>query len=872
MSCKPLKISEMPGVHCLRPSDLLPIVRDGENRALTLDQLFHTFKELLPPPPHHGGDCLEAIRKACDALALANKALMAADQSYRIARDSWDLANTNKDAIVDINSQICEILLRLDALEQDEGSKITIITNETDPKQIVYTFKDNNEIIATVTVPKFAADLTTEDLSNMIPDAEAVKISFEKVDTLLGDRVVDGEYVAPAEGLLANTTSFSQADEVLAQAIGEAGNFNVEYSDYIRNNMNNSRAAKEALTPIATIIKGEQQTVLYAPYGDKVTVYPPHTSKGLDQMPDGGVIASIGIRKGVGTDEEIFDVTIPTKLSLYNNDANYQDDVQVGQAIQTAINNLINGAGEQLDTLRELADALNNDANFATTITNLINAKYTKPEGGIPKSDLADDVLKLSDSYEANLEENIFVEGGDTYEEAIAKLDGIITNNEEVTAAALNDLNDKKANKSELADVAFSGDYHDLTNTPAIPDEFIQQQVDWNATEGVTSIANKPNLATVATTGNYFDLETLPVIPPGTMFVEITEDGGNYVSDKTFNEIKEAYLGNAPIVCRYRDVIYPLTSYQGIAFVFGNTFPHDTDYEHTDIVISEASGVTFVEKETNLVLGVKVNNGDTIRPTDGIVNLNISEGGGGTIDNISVNDIEGTVTNKIAEVTITGADVNVTGFAESEETNDNLEIQESDSVNDALGKLQKALIDDETTLVRAFNAIKDATGFSDELQYVEVSDTADILYDIHDLQSADTKLASEIQNLKNREGKVNTFTVKQGEKQVTYSPHYSGDVSENKTINLLGADFINLTRELPPATNINVQEGESSDYYTLNTAVRTIAEKPAGTVPMNPGIVYTWEESAQVWSTYQYIGPNSTAEEFRNIDNWIKRW
>ena len=542
MSCKPLKISEMPGVHCLRPSDLLPIVRDGENRTLTLDQLFHTFKELLPPPPHHGGDCLEAIRKACDALALANKALMAADQSYRIARDSWDLANTNKEAIVEINSQICEILLRLDALEQDEGSKITIITNETDPKQIVYTFKDKNEIIATVTVPKFAADLTTEDLSNMIPDAEAVKISFAKVDTLLGNRVVDGEYVAPAEGLLANTTSFSQADEVLAQAIGEAGNFDVEYSDYVRNNMNNSRdvAAKEALIPIATITKGEEQTVLYAPYGDKVTVYPPHTSKGLSQMPDGGVIASIGIRKGVGTEEERFDITIPTELSLYNNDANYQDDTQVEQAIQTAINNLINGAGAQLDTLKELADALNNDANFATTVTNLINKKYTKPDEGIPASDLtqevqtslgkADTALQpgdadlnvlegvklngntlpidnkmvditipagvLSQTYEAN-RTNTPVAGGDTYEEAIAKLDGIIINNEEVTAASLNDLNDKKANKSELADVAFSGDYNDLSNTPTIPGEFVQQQVDWNATSGVTSIANKPNFKTV---------------------------------------------------------------------------------------------------------------------------------------------------------------------------------------------------------------------------------------------------------------------------------------------------------------------------------------------------------------------------------------
>ena len=39
------------------------------------------------------------------------------------------------------------------------------------------------------------------------------------------------------------------------------------------------------------------------------------------------------------------------------------------------INGLINSAPEQLDTLNELSQALNNDANFATTIINLINTK-----------------------------------------------------------------------------------------------------------------------------------------------------------------------------------------------------------------------------------------------------------------------------------------------------------------------------------------------------------------------------------------------------------------------------------------------------------------------------------------------------------------
>lgn len=34
-----------------------------------------------------------------------------------------------------------------------------------------------------------------------------------------------------------------------------------------------------------------------------------------------------------------------------------------------------------------------------------------------------------------------------------------------VTAAALNDLNDKKADRSQLAQVAFTGDYNDLDNT-----------------------------------------------------------------------------------------------------------------------------------------------------------------------------------------------------------------------------------------------------------------------------------------------------------------------------------------------------------------------------------------------------------------------
>lgn len=41
---------------------------------------------------------------------------------------------------------------------------------------------------------------------------------------------------------------------------------------------------------------------------------------------------------------------------------------KINTAINNAVSSLVNGAGTTLDTLKELADALGNDANFATTI------------------------------------------------------------------------------------------------------------------------------------------------------------------------------------------------------------------------------------------------------------------------------------------------------------------------------------------------------------------------------------------------------------------------------------------------------------------------------------------------------------------------
>ena len=47
----------------------------------------------------------------------------------------------------------------------------------------------------------------------------------------------------------------------------------------------------------------------------------------------------------------------------------------IAAAISTLQNSLVNGAGTALDTLKELADALGNDANFAATVAASLNAR-----------------------------------------------------------------------------------------------------------------------------------------------------------------------------------------------------------------------------------------------------------------------------------------------------------------------------------------------------------------------------------------------------------------------------------------------------------------------------------------------------------------
>ena len=176
-----------------------------------------------------------------------------------------------------------------------------------------------------------------------------------------------------------------------------------------------------------------------------------------------------------------------TKLSQLENDTKFQTEEQVRQAIS----DLIDGADDALDTLKELAEALGNDPNFATTITNkltdLRNAltdevNRAKEEEGklstqisevnsnfIKAVDLLNDKIDTAvtnlinkiDKVEAKVDKNTA---------DIADLRNETTGSLAEAKAYVKDLVDKEAELRKTADDALSESIHQL-NTLHINDK-----------------------------------------------------------------------------------------------------------------------------------------------------------------------------------------------------------------------------------------------------------------------------------------------------------------------------------------------------------------------------------------------------------------
>lgn len=91
----------------------------------------------------------------------------------------------------------------------------------------------------------------------------------------------------------------------------------------------------------------------------------------------------------------------------------------------------------------------------------------------------------------------------------------------------------------DLATVATTGSYDDLSDKPSIP--AAQVNSDWNASSGVAAILNKPSLAAVATTGDYDDLVNKPSIPAAQVNADWNSSSGvSEILNKPANLVQDA--------------------------------------------------------------------------------------------------------------------------------------------------------------------------------------------------------------------------------------------------------------------------------------------------------------------------------------------
>ena len=89
---------------------------------------------------------------------------------------------------------------------------------------------------------------------------------------------------------------------------------------------------------------------------------------------------------------------ISGKTSEIINDGNGTSPFATTEEVAQAIANLVDSSPDALDTLKELADALGNDPDFATTVLNLIATKLDKTTYEEDKENLESDILNLENN------------------------------------------------------------------------------------------------------------------------------------------------------------------------------------------------------------------------------------------------------------------------------------------------------------------------------------------------------------------------------------------------------------------------------------------------------------------------------------------
>ncbi len=188
-----------------------------------------------------------------------------------------------------------------------------------------------------------AADAALETkLQNQI-DANNTELS-NKLNKEITDRQLEASELRT--GLITETSERKTADQILQHSIDDITQKVEDNSDSAKEGLAQEKAAREAADAALEDKKVDKVSGMGLSHND----YTDAEKNKLDGIQDGA--------------------NLVTRVSELQNDSGFVTEADVNQAI----NDLIGAAPEALDTLKELADALGDDPDFAGTITRKITA------------------------------------------------------------------------------------------------------------------------------------------------------------------------------------------------------------------------------------------------------------------------------------------------------------------------------------------------------------------------------------------------------------------------------------------------------------------------------------------------------------------